>query len=373
MESNVRIIDLRAGYGGIIAEAAGCLASGGLVIFPTETVYGVGASVVHAGALARLRQVKQREGGKPFTVHVGSRSMVERFVPELTGYQRHLIERAFPGPVTLVFPVEQPDQTPIVQEFGASNAGLIYHQGTVGIRCPEDVLAADLLRQAGVPVVAASANEAGSLPPVDGQEAIEALGAVVDLVLDAGRTRYAKASTVVKLDRFSVRVLREGVLDMAAIQRLASMRFLLVCAGNTCRSPMAEVLLRQILAQAVGCTQEQLIDRGFAVESAGLSGYGGMPASGGAVRAMGGRGLDLTAHRSRGLGVEAIQKADWIFTMTAGQLRAIRELVPEAAARCRTLDDEDIADPIGGTDEEYMHCAQAIERALQRRVQEVVL
>ncbi|HPD32710.1 MAG TPA: Sua5/YciO/YrdC/YwlC family protein, partial [Phycisphaerae bacterium] len=103
MNTRLIKIDRSADCGAQLREAAACLAAGGLVVFPTETVYGVGANAADPDAVARLRAVKQRADTKPFTVHIGSRSAVERFVPGLSGLGRRLAEKAWPGPLTLVF------------------------------------------------------------------------------------------------------------------------------------------------------------------------------------------------------------------------------------------------------------------------------
>jgi len=105
----------------------------------------------------------------------------------------------------------------------------MYHEGTIGIRCPDDRVAADVLTTAGVPVVAASANPGGALAPVEAEEALHMLNGQVDLILDAGRSRYAKPSTIVRVDDAGYRIVRQGVLDERTVRRLAQTTFLLVC------------------------------------------------------------------------------------------------------------------------------------------------
>jgi L-threonylcarbamoyladenylate synthase len=98
MKATILKLDPRADGRAAIQEAADCLSQGGLVVFPTETVYGVGADATNPAAVARLRSVKQRWEEKPFTVHVGSRNAVERFVPELTGWPAGWWTRPGRGP-----------------------------------------------------------------------------------------------------------------------------------------------------------------------------------------------------------------------------------------------------------------------------------
>lgn len=373
MKTRLMKIDRSADCGAHLQEAAACLAAGGLVVFPTETVYGVGASAVHPAAVARLRAVKERADTKPFTVHIGSRSTVERFVPGLTGLGRRLTEKAWPGPLTLVFHVPNIEAAPIVREISLERAEAIYHNGTIGIRCPDDRVAADLLTETRVPVVAASANPGGEAAPVDADECLQSLDGRVDLVLDAGRTRYAKASTIVRVDPGGYEVLREGVLDERTIRRLVRMTFLLVCSGNTCRSPMAAGLLRKLLAEKLGCGENELDDRGYTVESAGTGAYPGAPPSAAAVRAVEVRGIDISGHRSQPLTPDLVGRADYIFAMTASHATMVASLRVHPGTPVRTIDEEDIDDPIGGSDEVYRQCADRLEKALRNRLKEIAL
>jgi protein-tyrosine phosphatase len=195
----------------------------------------------------------------------------------------------------------------------------------------------------------------------------------VDLVLDAGRTRYGKPSTVVRVHGGGYEILREGVLDERTIRRLTQVNFLLVCTGNTCRSPMAEGLLRRLLAEHLGCNEAELTERGYHIESAGTAGLEGMAASQPAVEVLRRRGIDLSGHRGSALTLESIQRADYILTMTAGHSDRVTTMSSAARDRCRLLDDQDIEDPLGADEETYARCADRIERALRLRLEEIPL
>lgn len=373
MTTRVLKLGSTVGYNDIVREAADALAEGGLVVFPTETVYGVGASVVHPEAMRRLRELKSRTDGKPFTVHIGSRVAAEGFVPSLSGVARRLVNKAWPGPLTLILFVSDPSLAPVIQAHSPGIVPELYHNGVIGLRCPDDHAAADVLTQTGVPVVAASANLAGESAPVDAEEAIAALNDRVDLIIDAGRTRYGKASTIVEVSSDRYRILRQGVLDERTIQRLTRTVFLLVCSGNTCRSPMGAALLRRLLAEKLRCREDELADRGYLVESAGTSAYPGAPATPEAVEVFKARGIDLTGHRSEPLTLEQIHRADHIFAMTGRHVQNIGAMAGQARDRVRKVAEADIEDPIGGTQEEYAQCADRIEEALRRRLEEVQL
>jgi protein-tyrosine phosphatase len=356
-----------------IREAAGCLQEGGLVVFPTETVYGLGANAAHSEALKRLREVKQRSASKPFTIHIGSRSDVRRFVPELNGVGKRLVEKAWPGPLTLIFDVANVADAPIIRETSAEHIPSMYNKGTIGLRCPDDPVAAALLTNVTAPVVAASANPAGQEPPTDAEDAMNSLDGQVDIILDAGRTRYSMPSTIVHVTQNGYKHIRDGVLDERTIHRLARLNFLLICSGNTCRSPMAAGILRKLLTRRLDCRIDELEERGIHVESAGTSALAGLPPSATAVEVMRERGIDITGHASRPVTLELLHRADYIFTMTASHRDVILLDDPTIIDRVRTLDTRDIADPIGGDRATYAACADQIEQAMIARLEEITL
>lgn len=358
---------------GVIRQASTILREGGLVAFPTETVYGLGARADHAQAMEKLRSVKTREAEKAFTVHIASRDDVRQFVPDLPRMAARLVRKAWPGPLTLIVPVDDPASTPVMVGKNGSAAAAMYYDNTIGLRCPDDAVAQAILRAVEAPVVASSANLHGEPPPWTGEDVRKSLDGRIDLIVDTGRTKYARPSTIVKVVGDSIEVIREGVLDEGSIDRLSTVRFLFVCSGNTCRSPMAEKLAEKILAEQMGCEISQLGDLGVYVSSAGTSGGFGR-ASEHAVQAMATRGLNLSEHHSTALTTDLILQADHVFTMTRTHLEAVVRLAPTAKHRVQLiLHDDDVHDPIGGSIEDYERTAKTLERGIRDRFREVVL
>lgn len=373
MKTEVIRIDPLGGDSEAVRRAAAVLSDGGLIAFPTETVYGVAARADIPSAMNRLREIKSRPTERAFTVHIGSAADVARFVPGLSGVAARFARKAWPGPLTLILPVDDPSAAPVAAELNGSGLSAIYRDKTIGLRCPDNAVALALLNGVEGPVVAASANRAGNPPPESGRAALAELGDGIDILLDAGQTKYSKPSTIVRVTGSTYELVREGVYDAGIIERLSVLRILLVCTGNTCRSPMAEGIFRKLLAERLGCDVDELSGRGVEVGSAGTAGGRGVASPHG-VTVMARRGIDLSGHVSRALTGEMIRQADYVYAVTRSHLDRVIELEPSVADRAKSLiEGRDVRDPIGGSEDEYERCAQLVEQGAAARLQEVTI
>ncbi len=199
MTEVIRINASRPGAAAV-KKAALVLKKGGVVAFPTETVYGLGANLLDKKAVERVYKIKNRPRNKPLTVHVADTASVKKITGKIPLRAAKLIEKYWPGPLTVILRDRRGKKT--------------------GFRMPDNKIALDLIRKAGVPVVAPSANISGNKPPRDAKEVLRDLDGKIDLVIDGGKTAIGIESTVVDMTGRTPRILREGAISKAEIEQI---------------------------------------------------------------------------------------------------------------------------------------------------------
>jgi L-threonylcarbamoyladenylate synthase len=193
-----------------IKEAGAKIRSGGLVAFPTETVYGLGANALDAAAVQKIYELKGRPAASPLIVHVASIEMAQEIVAEWPPLAESLARRWWPGPLTLVLP-----KKPVIPDI--VTAGL----PTVGVRMPNHPMALALIREAGVPIAAPSANRFMELSPTTAEHVRNAFGDSVD-ILDGGPAQVGIESTVVAIENGAMKLLRPGMISLGELESCAA-------------------------------------------------------------------------------------------------------------------------------------------------------
>jgi L-threonylcarbamoyladenylate synthase len=202
-------IDPRDPDRAVLHRAADVLARGGLVAFPTETVYGLGANALDAQAVRRIFEAKGRPAINPVIAHVSDREMLTLLVAEWPPLAQTLAERFWPGPLTLVLP--KADAVPSEVTAGGP---------TVAVRMPAHPVALGLIREAGVPLAAPSANRSSQLSPTRAEHVLAGLDGRIDLILDGGPTDAGIESTVLDLTTSPPTLLRPGPITVEDLQHV---------------------------------------------------------------------------------------------------------------------------------------------------------
>lgn len=353
----LNLLDLRATDDprDMIHRSVQALVEGNIVGVPTETVYGLAVDALREDAIERLYELKRNAPTVPFAISVASREAAEDFMCGPSPLVRRLTFRCWPGPLTLITPCDSP-LSAVTQLPSVVRQRITSEFGCVGFRVVDHRVLSGIHRFLSGPLVLTGANLHSESAPTTAQAAAEELGNSIPLLLDDGPTRYGGVSTVARVLGNRLEILREGAIERAAMNQFVKPVIVLVCTGNTCRSPMAETLLREQLREKMGS------EDAVRVLSAGLAAMAGSGASPQAIEVMGRRGLDLTGHSSRPLDDSVMNVADLILTMTNGHRSAILAAWPELHDRVRTLrrDGGDISDPVGMPVEVYQSCADQI-------------
>ncbi len=209
------------------SEAANFIKSGGIVAFPTETVYGLGANVFNARAIKKIFKVKKRPGDNPLIAHVASVDQIKQLTSGINGRAEKFINAFFPGPLTIVLHKSE-------RVSNIATAGL----DTIGVRMPRLEIAREFLSACGTPVVAPSANISGRPSPTTWQSVAEDMFGKIECFLQGDMTEIGLESTVVDCTEETPLLLRQGAISLEELQAVvAGTKLHLPATGDLIKSP----------------------------------------------------------------------------------------------------------------------------------------
>ena len=347
----------------VIHDAVQRLFQGEILGLPTETQY-VAAAYSLSPTVRRLGELSREWSQQPPLLVVKSAAEALDYLPRLQPLGRKLVRRFWPGPVTLRF--HSPAIGGLAQALPGEIATALDLPHSLGFRLAGHEVLQAILRLLPAPLVLTSemADQATSGSVVE--FAKRATGDC-SILLDAGELRYTLPTSVVHVNDANWTLHRESVVPARTLNRLAGNLYLFVCTGNTCRSPMAEAMFRRLLSEQMHCADDELVDRGVIVASAGVAAGPGQPASDESIEQMRLRGIDLRSHESQPLTGDLLMQADRVFTMTRGHRELVIRQFPQLAEMVEVLsrDGGDVVDPIGGGPDDYQRCAEQIETHLR--------
>jgi protein-tyrosine-phosphatase len=282
------------------------------------------------------------------TVHIGRPQDVDFFVDVLPAYGYRIIERFWPGPLTLVYHKKDSSQT-------------------VGLRCPDHKVTSLILSECLCKVVMPSANMTGQPPAVKAEEVEQAFGRDIDCIVTSQEPALKVSSTVLDLTKSPFTILRQGTVTRQQIEAVVNTRrILFVCTGNTCRSVMAEYLLKSYLK----VRRPDLAGK-IEVTSCGVAALEEMPASEGASKVLTAEGVDPSGHKAKKITRNLVRSSDIIIVMEKRHRDSVMHTESFSVSRTFLMSSflkdhqSDIPDPIGGSDEDFRRSFDLIKAGVE--------
>ncbi|MBR4953110.1 MAG: threonylcarbamoyl-AMP synthase, partial [Oscillospiraceae bacterium] len=227
-----------------ISEAAQIIRNGGLVAVPTETVYGLAGNGLDEKAVSDIYEVKGRPEVKPLSLMVAGAQAIEQCCEDVPQAAYTLADKFWPGPLTII--LKSKSHVPEITRAGGE---------TVGLRCPDHPLTLELLRKAGVPLAAPSANPSGEPSPKNAQTVLKYFDGQIDAVIDGGECGIGTESTIIDLSKTPYRILRQGALGedeiFDALQ--SGMKIVGITGGSGCGKTTALNVLERMGALVIDC------------------------------------------------------------------------------------------------------------------------
>ncbi|MFH1856189.1 MAG: L-threonylcarbamoyladenylate synthase [Candidatus Omnitrophota bacterium] len=337
-----------------LEELKNLLEQGQLIVFPTETVYGVACFYDSEEGKRKIFEIKKREEKKKLPVMVNDIAVIKEYFKCESSFLVEEVTRKFmPGPVTVILKCADGQN--------------------IGFRIPDDRFVLDLISFCGRPLAVTSANLSGEEAAVDFKEAYDIFHDKVSAIVDGGKRGSGLSSTVIDLTGQNMLVLREGAYDKDLIETALAnpKKILFVCTGNTCRSVMAEAILEKMI-------EDKKIE-GMKVASAGISAFDGMPPTRETAYELEQAGVRTELGVSKSVNEYMLQEADLILVMERRHLDYI--ISSDSELKRKTflflefafgIKDGSVLDPIGGGMHEYHKIFSLIEEGIQKIIKKIL-
>ena len=207
---NTRIYDWRENIeNSELIECAKVLKDGGIIIFPTETVYGIGANALYKNSVQKIYDVKERPGEKPLSIMVSDIDKISDYAIISNEIEKKIIENFMPGPITIVLKRKEK-----VLDYVSSG------KDTIGVRIPDNKIILEILKKAGVPIVAPSANISGKPSGIIFEDILKDFNGKVDVCVNGGECKLAEPSTIVQVIDNKINILRQGKIKLEDIEKV---------------------------------------------------------------------------------------------------------------------------------------------------------
>lgn len=359
----------------IVKRAIKVLQEGGVIVYPTNTLYGLGVDVFNKKALDRLFVLKQRGPHQPVSLLVASLEQLRSLYATVSAEQYRQLLQLLPGKYTFLLKSRFKENLPYL----SSGQGEANGEGPkVGFRIAEYDLCRQLVIGLGNPITSTSANISGKPNAKTVQDIIAQFGDRLDLILDAGPTPDLRGSTIIDLTKKPYLVVREGSVSLAELRRKwpdvplkkrkEKFRVTFVCSGNICRSTMAEGILREVLSK----TRFRNV---MEVESAGTLPTASGPAHPLTLKTLSAHGIDMYRHQARAINAQIVEESDLLICMAVNHYEYLRARFPQHKEkivllkewhRRSKLSNPSVADPIGHDEAFYEQTFVEIQNEIKR-------
>jgi tRNA threonylcarbamoyl adenosine modification protein (Sua5/YciO/YrdC/YwlC family) len=357
---------------GILKRTAEIILSGGVVVYPTDTLYGFGVDASNPVAMNRLYELKGRDDKKPVSLIIKNINAAESLIGKLDDYEKYIFKKLFPGKFTLVLKKKKKLEVQKLNQFSK-----------IGFRIPHYKICKVLAELTNRPITSTSVN----ISSKDNLTSIKEIKALfnkkVDIILNVGPLKRSKGSTVIDLAVNVPTILRAGDVSVQELERILDFpvsqkypeKYIItfVCSGNICRSPMAEAIMKKKIEKS---KYSDVVEVG----SAGTLNINNSHPTLEALDVAHTAGFDLTKHKSRGLVRSIIQQSNLIICMALDHIHYIQDNFPEYRSRARLLkqmnverklSNPSVPDPIGQSLDYYENVFKQISNEIGRVMPEI--